>query len=82
MDINKNKEEELEEIIDGMQCPKDYACYRSGDERLCRARDIGMESILVCLETNTVACKFSVTFGGLNFCQCPLRVYIAKKLKK
>jgi hypothetical protein len=30
----------------------------------------------------TEECNFSVVFGRSYFCQCPLRVCIAKKLKK
>jgi hypothetical protein len=34
-DINK----EIEKIIDGLKCPKDFICYTSGFENLCRAQD-------------------------------------------
>lgn len=74
--------EQLTKILDGLQCPKDFVCYTSGLERLCRAEDIGLESFLVCLEKNPSDCRFSVIFGGMPFCQCPLRVYIARKLNK
>jgi hypothetical protein len=70
------------EILDGLRCPKDFECCTSGLERLCKAEDIGLETLLVCLETNPAECRFSVLFGGMHFCQCPLRVYIARKLNK
>jgi len=73
---------QLEEIINGMQCPKDFKCYKSGLEKLCKAKDIGLESFLECLEKEPRKCKFSFDFGGSYFCGCPLRVYIGKKLRK
>ena len=77
-DINK----EIEKIMDGLQCPKDFICYKSGFENLCRAKDMELEHFLVCLNRNLKECKFSLYWGGALLCQCPLRIYIAKKLKK
>ena len=74
--------EDIEEIIAQMQCPKDFQCYKSGFEVLSKTKDIGLSSYVQCLEENVFACQFSVRFGSINFCSCPLRVYIAKDLKK
>jgi hypothetical protein len=72
---------EIEEIIGEMQCPKDFKCYKSGFEILCKATTIAGGSFLVCLEKDPQKCKFvSLEYGYL--CECPLRIYIAKKLKK
>jgi len=73
---------EIEKIIDGLQCPKDFICYTSGFKKLCSAKDIGIESFLECLEQKPKSCKFSVSFGLMHLCQCPLRAYLYKKLKK
>jgi hypothetical protein len=80
--MRKSPREQIEEILDGLQCPKGYVCYTSGRENLCRAKDIGLESFLVCLERIPSECRFSVCFGDIYFCQCPLRVYIARKVTK
>jgi hypothetical protein len=80
--MNQEYEKRLEEIIGVLECPKDFKCYKSGFEVLCQARDIGSESFLECLEEDPEGCKFSFAFFGYaHLCQCPLRVYIAKKLK-
>jgi hypothetical protein len=42
----------IEEIMDGMKCPKDFRCAESGFEGLCKAEDIGLENHLLCLEDN------------------------------
>jgi len=82
MNMEQEIRKEVERIIDGMKCPKDFECCKSGLENLCRAKDIGLESFLECLEKNPQECEFSFSFGHSYFCHCPLRVYIAKKLKR
>jgi hypothetical protein len=73
---------EIEEIIAGLKCQKDFICCESGLKNLCSAKDIGIESFLECLEKKPTSCQFSVPFGLMHLCQCPLRVYLYKKLKK
>ncbi len=72
----------IEEIMVGMQCPKSFKCAEGGFENLCRAEDFGVEKYLDCLVEKPWACSFALSFGSGYLCQCPLRVYIAKKLKK
>jgi hypothetical protein len=80
--MERDYEEELETIIGELQCSNDLRCYRSGLEDLCKAKDIGLESFLECLEENPNECRFSVPYGHSFFCKCPLRVHMAKNLKK
>jgi len=77
----KEYKKEIEDIIDGLKCPKDFRCYRLGLEYLCKAKDIGMESFLICSEEDPQQCRFAMSFGTSFFCTCPLRIYIAKELK-
>jgi hypothetical protein len=72
----------IEDIIDGIKCPKDFKCYKMGFENLCEAKDLGLSNFLRCLEKNPQECKFSTPYGPWYLCECPLRIYIAKKLKK
>ena len=80
MDTSLTKEIEI--IMKVLECPKDFVCYKSGFKRLCRAEDIGLQSFLQCLEMNPLDCKFSLEYGGLFICRCPLRKRIKKNLKK
>lgn len=75
-------QEHIEKIIDGLHCPKEFSCYKSGLKNLCEARDIGLDSFVACLVEDPLACKFSIHFGGVFFCQCRLRIFISKKLKR
>ena len=80
--MNEEQKKQIAKIFSGLQCTKGFACYASGQKDLCRAEDIGLDSYLVCLEHNPRACTFfAATYGNKHFCQCPLRVYIAKKMK-
>jgi hypothetical protein len=80
--MKQEEMEKMEEIMGELKCQKDFRCYRSGLEDLCKARDIGLESHLECLEEAPYRCPFSVHFGRSYYCHCPLRVYIAKKLSR
>ena len=82
MKIEEKHKKRIEKIVSEMQCPKDFECYKSGLSKLCKVRDIGMDSFVECLGGKAENCKFSVSFGEGYLCKCPLRVYIAKKLKK
>ena len=73
---------QIEELMQGIQCPKNFKCADNGFERLCEAVDIGLESFIQCREKNPSTCAFSMPFGNNYFCSCPLRVYLLKKLKK
>ena len=80
--MEQDLEKKLQEIVGSFTCPKDFKCYKSGFEKLCKAQEVGLETHIECLEETSFECKFSVVFGGLYYCRCPLRIYIAKELKK
>ena len=80
--MEQDHEKELKEIIGGITCPKDFKCYKSGFEKLCKAKDIGLHSILECLDKYAPLCLFSINVHDTYYCECPLRVYIARTLKK
>lgn len=80
--MEKRVQEKIEAMIPNLHCNKNFACYKSGLKTLCRARDVGLESFVACLVEDPMTCKFSIHFGGIYFCQCRLRVYILKNLRK
>jgi hypothetical protein len=81
--MNDKDRKKIEEIMGAMQCPKNFKCAESGfEEHLCRATDFGAEKYLDCLEENPSACLFALPFRYGHMCQCPLRVYLCKYLKK
>jgi len=79
--MNAKIRKKIEELLPGMQCPKNYKCAKYGFERLCESVDIGDEHFIQCREKNPSTCMFSQSFGNNYFCQCPLRLHLHKKLK-
>jgi hypothetical protein len=79
--IVKNRKE-LQGIIKDLSCSKDFRCYKSGFQELCKARDVGMQTFVACLEKHPDDCPFSFSLYGAPYCRCPIRVYVNKKLKK
>jgi hypothetical protein len=80
--MEKDYRKEIEELIGQMQCAKEFKCYKSGFDVLCKAKDVGTKSLLLlCLEENLLQCKFLNVERGY-ICECPLRNYVAKQLKK
>jgi hypothetical protein len=63
MTFDDELEKGIAEIIGGLRCPKDFRCYRSGFENLCKAKDFGNRYLLECLEETPEQCKFSVVAG-------------------
>lgn len=74
---------EIEKIRDKLECRKDFRCIKADMKVLCEARDVGIESMLECLDENPDECQFSFAFYGYAYlCQCPIRVYLVKELQK
>jgi hypothetical protein len=76
--MQESTKKKLEDLIGQIQCPKDFICYRSGLEKLCKAEDVGMKSYLKCLEESPRDCVFSLGYAESYYCTCPLRRHIAK----
>lgn len=72
----------IEEIMGDLRCPNNFVCAESGFEVLCRARRIGMDDHLECLESDPAKCKFASPFLNVYLCKCPIRGYVFEKLNK
>jgi hypothetical protein len=80
--MNQEHKLEIEEIMNGLECPHDFNCYKQGAESFCKAGDVGLETFVECFEEYPYGCPFSMSLSGVYYCKCPLRVHIVKKLKK
>ena len=80
--MDEELRKQIEEIAEGMDCTKEFECCEGNFTNVCRAKDIGIDSFLECLEENPQECEFSIPFGNAFFCKCPVRIAIARKLKK
>ncbi len=82
MQLTQEQTEQIEEIMSSMDCPKGFQCYESGFANICRAAHRGLEMYADCCDVGNATCEFRVPFGYGAFCRCPLRVFIAKRMKK
>ena len=68
----------IKQILGQMKCPLDFRCTTAEYRHICRAKDIGLDHFLECLETDPPDCGFSVPSDGSMLCKCPLRLYLTK----
>lgn len=81
MEISQEHEHRIQEIMSKMQCRKDFECYKSGFENLCKVRIICGSKLIECIEKKAQSCEFGFPFGYGCFCNCLLRKYIAENFK-
>ena len=82
MKITQEHKTEIEDIISGMACSKDFKCYESGFENLCKVQIFKDGELVECLDEAAQLCKFSFNFGLGHFCKCSLRRYIAQNFNR
>jgi hypothetical protein len=80
--MKQEHSKEIERLLVDVSCPKLVQCYHTGLQILCKARDVGLQSLVECLEEYPDKCPFSLSLSGLHFCKCPIRVYIARNIEK
>jgi hypothetical protein len=74
--------EKIEAVMPGLKQLEDCKCYKAGFGFTCKAKDVGLDSYIECLEKDSCRCPFSLSYGRSYYCSCPARVHIAKHLKK
>lgn len=80
--MEQDIKENIKEIIDDIKCPRAFCCMDIGFDKPCKTKEIGLETFLECLEERPDDCPFSLSYSGMFLCECPLRVYICKNLRK
>ncbi len=87
----KNLEQERKTVIQDMKavefmgelkCPKDFQCYKSKYEKLCKTEFFAETKVLHCLEEAPQSCTFALSYKDAYYCQCPLRYFIAEEIGK
>ena len=71
---------ELERIMDGLKCPRDFQCYKSVYNSLDKKTVSDIKSFMFCFKEKLRGCAFSVPSESQSSCKCPLRDYISKEL--
>jgi hypothetical protein len=52
--VQEDIKKDIEEIVDGLKCPKHFSCYTFEFKSLCRAKDIGLESFIACFASDSL----------------------------
>lgn len=76
--MERDYKKEIEEIKGIMECPRDFACYKTRGRPLCKAKDIGMKDYVRIVENGSSWCKYLIVLEEGYFCKCPLCVYLTK----
>ena len=71
----------IDQLRDSIKCQKDFSCINSNFKQMGKARDLGLNSFIECMEEPN-SCTFDFSYGNKKLCSCPLRVYISQNLKK
>ena len=66
--MEQDYKKEIEKIMMGMTCQKDFECYKSGFRYLCKTQDAGTDDFLICLEDQSHECSFSSIVGKETHC--------------
>jgi len=82
VEITQEHADRLQELMAGLECPKEFICHKSGFTRLCKVRKAGASGFLECLEEDARTCQFSLPYGDPPACLCPVRAYVAAEFGK
>ncbi len=70
----------MKDLIREIDCPRSFRCVESGFEVFGKVMDPGLDGFLECLDDFAPSCTFAMSFGGVYFCCCPVRVYAGMNL--
>lgn len=87
MEIAIEHREQMKNIIAEMQanriqCLKDFDCYKSALERLCKIKGIDAFDTIECNSEAARCCGLSFSAFSKRFCRCPLRRYISESFRR
>ena len=75
-------QKDLEKSAGGMDCPKDFICFKSNFEHICKVNIFGFGEVFQCGEENPFSCSFARRYLDKYQCTCIIRAYIFRKLGK
>ena len=74
--------QEVQRLIYGLRLHKDCKWFNPGSGFSCKAKDVGLDLYVECLEEGSHKCPFSVSYAHSYYCTSPARVYVARRLKR
>lgn len=78
MHKGKSLVNQTEETVPGIDLLVACKRYKPGIGVSCKARDVGLDSYVQCLEKDSNICPFSMSYADTYYCASSARVYFAK----
>ena len=78
--MGQELKKEIQEIMDGMHCSRNFACCSSNLKPRCEVKDAGLDSYVEITGNHHGECDHLEFREGKYFCKCPLCVYITRKM--
>jgi hypothetical protein len=87
MQVTQEHRQRMESIIEEMQssgvkCLRDFQCYQSSLEKLCKIKGVGAFDNVECYSEEARCCGLSFAVDSKRFCKCPLRKYISQNFRR
>jgi hypothetical protein len=76
--MEKTHIQQTKETLAGQKLLAECERYKPGVGFICKAKDIGLDSFVQCLEKDSHLCVFSIRYAHSYFCKSPARVQAAK----
>jgi len=78
--MEENYEKEIKEIMAGIACPRNFACYKSDLKPQCEVKYVELANHLEIAGECDYSCKYLVVSNEVRYCKCPFCVFLTKKL--
>ena len=78
--MGQNYNKTSREIIGALQYPGEFRWHKKASSHPCKAKNIGLDSFVKCLEKDAYSCPFSVRYGYSYYCRCHHADEMAKRL--
>ncbi len=79
--MSKSRLKQAREIMASLDCPTDFACYRTDFKQFTQVPNVTLQELLTCkgncCYSDPEQCKKTVKGLNRRLCSCPLRVYVA-----
>lgn len=82
MKIAEDHRKQIEQIINTLECPRRFECYRSALENLTPVEAGQFRQLIGCSRSPRRPCPLEFDFGFIACCTCPLRHYIVRHFGK
>ena len=80
--MEKAHMQETKNAMAGLKLLAECKRYEPGFGFICKAKDVGLDSFVQCLEKDSRLCVFSVPYAHSYYCKSPARVRAVKELRK